>query len=362
MSLIYNGVEVEKIIYNGNEVESLIYNGVEAWSAAKGPLGLMLAAEGGGYGTWEYADLSGFDPVLNNNSWEKISQAAQWGIAPLLWNVGDVKMIELNGKIGDYLTADHLQLGVFILDINHPMYDEASGTMKPENNIIFGGFKSALTGGVDVALCDSRYGSSYKDGGKCFNMSHKTTQTSGEAQYGYNYGGWKGSDLRYDILGATSTKPSQYNVDKDTSNVGYDATAATLTSPKADTFLAALPSDLRSKIRLWTRWVDAVGNESNVDANVKATVDAVTLLAEFEISGQQGWANRYEKNHQAQMMYYANGNSKVKYKHNSTGEAVFWWGCSPSYYSSSRFCLFNGSSMDHNVARYVTGLSPAFKI
>ena len=295
--------------------------------------------------------------VLNDNSWATISQVAQAGEGELYWDVGDVKMIELNGKIGDYFTANHLQLGVFILDFNHPENGVA------ENNIIFGGFKTTLSGGKDVALCDSYYTSSSTDGSIYFNMSHRTTATSGNARYGYNYGGWKGSDLRYDILGATSTPPSQYNVDKTYSNVGYDATAATLTSPKANTFLAALPSDLRSVLRLRTHYVDNKGNKSNEAANVTAVIDAVSLLAEFEIFGSRTSANQYEKNRQQQMKYYAKGNSRIKYMHSATNISAIFWECSPIYNGSNSFCYVTTTgSAGGSYASTSFALAPTFKI
>jgi hypothetical protein len=298
--------------------------------------------------------------VLNDNSWDVISQVAQAGEGDTYWDVGDVKMITLNGNIGDYFTANNLSIGLFILDFNHPMNGVA------ENNIIFGGFKSAVANGVDVALCDSKYNSSSMDGSKCFNMNHKGTESGSAGSNGYygsNYGGWKGTDLRYDILGATSTAPSGYNTLKPTSNVGYDATPATLTSPKADTFLAALPSDLRSKIRLWTRYVDAVGNKSDVDANIKATVDAVTLLAEPEIFASRSYANQYEKNHNTRMKYYVNGNSTKKYKHDNTSTAVGRWECSPYYDGANYFCNVNtNGNASYNRARTCYALAPALKV
>jgi hypothetical protein len=295
--------------------------------------------------------------TLNDNSWETISQVAQEGTGDTYWDVGDVKMITLNGNIGDYFTANNLSIGLFILDFNHATNGVA------ENNIIFGGFKSAVANGVDVALYDSKYNISSVDGSICFNMSHKTTVTSGQAQYGYNYGGWKGSDIRYDILGATSTAPCQYNVNKNTSNVGYDATAATLTSPKANTFLAALPSDLRSKIRLWTRYIDAVGNASNSDANIKATVDTVTLLAEPEIFASRTHANQYEQNHNTRMKYYVNGNSTIKYKYDSTSTAARWSECSPDHDGSNSFCFVStGGGASVGDARGSGALAPALKV
>jgi hypothetical protein len=297
---------------------------------------------------------------LNEYTWNEISQIAQAGVGEDYFDVGDCKEITLNGKIGDYLTLSNQKLCVFILDFNHPENGVA------ENNIIFGGFKTALSGGKDVALCDSKYNTTSMDGSICFNMNHRGTESgsSGSAgYYGSNYGGWKGTDLRYDILGATSTQPSGYNTLKPTTNVGYDATAATLTSPKANTFLAALPSDLRSVLRLRTHYVDNKGNESNVDANVTAVTDAVSLLAEAEIFSSRSHANQYEQNHQQRMKYYANGNSTGKYKHSDMATAVSWWECSPRCDSSDSFCfvLANGYA-DGSRARYSGALAPALKV
>ncbi len=276
----------------------------------------------------------------------------------MYWDVGDAKEITLSGKVGDQLTLSSQKLCVFILDFNHMM----NGTA--ENNIIWGGFKSALTGGKDVALVDAKYNTVSTDGTICFNMNHKgqTTSSGSDGYYGTNYGGWKGSDLRYDILGATSTAPSMYNQLKSTSNVGYDATSSTLTSPKANTLLAALPSDLRNVMRLWTRWVDAVGNKSDVDANIKATVDAITLLAEPEIFSSRSYANQYEQNHNTQMAYYANGNSRIRYKHNDTSSTVWWWGCSPRYNGVDSFCaVYTGGGAGAGNASFSFALAPALK-
>jgi len=286
--------------------------------------------------------------TLNDNTWAQISQVAKAGNGDLYWDIGDCKEITLNGKVGNQLTLSNKKLCVFILDFNHKM----NGTA--ENNIIFGGFKTALTNGTDVALVDDQYDQYKTDGTIMFNMNHWGN---------HNYGGWKGSDFRYDILGATSTQPSDYGKDHTTSCVGYDATATTLTSPKANTLLAALPSDLRSNIRLWTRYVDAVGNSSNVDANIKATVDAITLLAEPEIFASRTYANQYEYNHNTRMAYYANGNGTIKKKHSDGSTAVLWWESSPLYYSASYFCLVysNGNADDYG-ASYSLALAPAFKM
>ncbi|MBR4384532.1 MAG: hypothetical protein IKP64_13365 [Selenomonadaceae bacterium] len=295
--------------------------------------------------------------TLNETSWATISAVAKAGIGDTHWDIGDCKEITLNGGIGNQLTLSNQTLCVFILHFNYAM----NGTA--DNNIIWGGFKTALTSGKDVALCDSKLNNGVMDGTICFNMNHRGQTSTGNGYYGTNYGGWKGTDLRYDILGATSQAPSQYNQLKSTSNVGYNATAATLTSPKANTVLAALPSDFRNALRLWSRWIDAKGNSSNVEANIEETIDAVSLLTEFEVQGARTYANEYEKNHQKQMDYYKSGNSKIKYNHSSTSSAVWWWLASPYCNSSSTFCRVHADgSASNNNARNSYAVAPAFKV
>lgn len=292
--------------------------------------------------------------ALNTYSWSEISQVARDGRGDEFWDVGDYKEITLDGKIGDYLTLSNQTLCVFILDFNHKM----NGSN--ENNIIFGGFRRSVIDNTMIYLNDSKYSSDIIDGTKCFNMNHTGTTPYYQCR---NYGGWKGSDLRYDILGATSTAPSQYNQYKTTSNVGYDATASTLTSPKADTLLAALPSDLRSVIRLWTRWIDAVGDWSDVDANIKATVDAVTLLAEIEVFSSTNYANQYEANHNTRMTYYALGNA-IQSNRYEGGPSAGWLFASPYRQGSDSFVTMRTGNLTagYTYSCRAFGLAPAFKV
>ena len=309
------------------------------------------------YGQYFIIELTYADPVLNNNSWETISTIAQRGAGDTYWDIGDRKTIILNGKIGTYLDLSNFETYVFILDFNHPINKYTA-----DNNIIFGGFKTALTGGIDICLCDRGYNGTGSSQVSYFNINHVQIDTTvGNS----NYGGWKGCDLRYDILGATQTPPDNYNsTSRNTSTAGYDATTAAITSPKASTLMSALPSDFRSVLRLWTRYVDNKGNASNVDANVTACIDAgISLLAEFEIFGSRSWANTYEKNHQKQMQYYTTGNSKVKYKHNATTTTAFWWTSSAMYYYAYSFCYVDSrGSCFSKETKTIIGLAPAFKV
>ena len=289
---------------------------------------------------------------LESFSWAEIAAIGAQDTGDNYWDVGDTKSLTLNGIIGT-LALSNYACKVYIIDFNY----------KGTNGVYFQGFKDA--NGIDIALCDSKYPSNSTDGTKYFNMNHKG-QTSSSSQAGYyntNYGGWKGSDLRYDILGSVNTAPSQYNQAKTTANVGYDATSAAKTSPVANTLMAALPSDLRAELEPWTVYSDNTGNKSNVAANVTTSVDYLPLLSEFEVHGARTYANQYEQNQQAQMAYYANGNSKIKYKHNDTATACWWWLRSADYYNGSNFCSTNtdGSASTNN-ANYSFGLAPAFRV
>ena len=127
--------------------------------------------------------------------------------------------------------------------------------------------------------------------------------------------------------------------------------------------MSVLPNSLRSVLRIWDRYIDYVGNKSDATGNCSTvTKDALSLLAEYEIFGARNGANQYEQNHQKQMAYYINGNSKVKYRHDATGTACIWWEASPFYSSVFAFCyvLANGTFGGGN-GRYDYALSPAFK-
>ena len=179
----------------------------------------------------------------------------------------------------------------------------------------------------------------------------------------YNYGGWAGCDLRYDVLGSTDVPPSGYGSTVTTSRVGYNASATCATNPVANTLMAALPADLRAVMKGVTKYADAVGNSSNVAANVKAFTDYLFLLAEFEVQGTRYYANQYEQNYQKQYAYYSSGNSRVMYRHNATGSTAWWWLRSASYGNSNIFCnVSTDGSAHYNNAGYAAALAPGFAV
>lgn len=270
--------------------------------------------------------------VLNENDWSVIKSVADASQGANYWAVGDRKAVTVNGTVGTQ--AINGTYYVYILGFDHNSSREGTG-------ITFGTFKTALSGGTDICLVDSHYNDYSTGGQKWFNMNHSSNTNSG---------GWKGCDLRYDVLGSTNSNNN-------------DAGTTTATSPVSGTLMAALPSDLRAVMKPMNIYTDNTGGGSNTASYVTKSVDYLPLLAEYEIFGTRSYANSAEQNYQAQYQYYKNGNSKVKYRHSSTSSAAYWWERSPYYNTSYSFCGVNADgAADYYDARYSFGLAPAFRV
>ena len=284
--------------------------------------------------------------ALNDQTWAEIRQVSDAGKGSEYWSVGDRKAVLVNGTVGTQ--AINQTLYVYILGFNH-------NSAKEGNGIQFGTFKTALSGGTDVCLTDGKYNSYDTGGTKYFNMNHWGN---------VNYGGWKACDLRYDVLGSTKTAPKNYGKQHASGDVGYDAPTDTATNPVANTLMAALPSDLRAVMKPITKYTDNVAGGTDVAGNISASVDYLPLLSEQEIfGGNRTYSNQYEKNYQVQYAYYSAGNSKVKYRHSSTGSTAYWWERSPRYSTGHAFCGVNtGGVANYSYAGYSIGLAPAFMV
>ena len=258
------------------------------------------------------------DPVLNNNSWETISKVSQMGLAAQYWAVGDTKTITINGKAGA-TTFSNLSIDAYIIGFNHNSAKEGANRIH---------FKLGKISGVQVGLVDSSYNRQVSTSGK-FTMNTSNT----------NSGGWNGSHMRKTVLGSDSTP----------------------TSPKSNTLLAALPSDLRAVMKSVTKYSDNTGGGNDTASYVKATTDYLFLLAEFEVFGKRVYANSVEKNYQAQYDYYKAGNSKIHYKHNATGTSAFVFCRSVRSDTPSTFCLVaTDGSTNYSNANISSGVAPGF--
>lgn len=261
---------------------------------------------------------------LDKASWDYISKQSLAGNAKNLWSVGDCKKIKLSGTAS--ALSLNTELYVYILDFDH----DASTVGGTKDGITFGTFKTALTDGVDVALYNSRG----------FGMNTSST----------NSGGWKNSNMRHNILGSTNIQNG-------------DATATTANSPKSNTLMSCLPADLRAVMRPMCVYTDNTGGGSDTASYVTTTIDFLPLLAEFEIHGDRFCANSAEKNNQTQYAYFKNGNSKVKYIHDSQSSTTPWWSRSPDFSNSGSFCsVYDNGGVTNDYASFSNGVAPAFKV
>lgn len=296
---------------------------------------------------WFMYDVVHFNPTLNDNAWSDISLASRTGVASSVWAVGDTKAVELNGTVGTL--AVNTTLYAYILGFDHNLSNGESA------GITFGTFKTAATDGVDVCLVDANY-NTIKSGTKTFNMQH----------WGYyNYGGWKGCDMRYDILGSTNVAPSGYGAGAVSGRVGYDPENYDIVNaPVANTLLAAFPQELRSIMKPNTKYTDNVaGGSGHVESNVTASTDYLWLLGAFEIFETTTSPNSYEAAKQARYQYYIDGGSRVKYRHSATTTAANWWERSPRYDGSSNFCrVITTGDAGGDMSYYSYGVGAAFLV
>ena len=244
---------------------------------------------------------------LNDTNWATIKQVSDANMGANFWAIGDCKQITMNGKVSDGLTLTNYSAWVFIIGFNHNAEREGNG-------IAFQGFK-ATKNGTPVCLTDSGYDTD-KTSGTWFNMNNANT----------NAGGWQESQMRQNVM------------------------------PRIK---AAFPSDLQAVIKSST--IYTAPNYGDIALTV--TPDEVFLLAEYEVFGVNNRASSQEPNYLKQYAYYSAGNSKVKYRHNATGSAAFWWERSPGLGPVAGFCRVsaNGSAVFNN-AYGSRGVSPAFKV
>lgn len=266
--------------------------------------------------------------ALNNISWADIKRISDAGLAKNYFSVGDAKQITINGTVGS-TSISNFSVWAFILGINHNSAKEGA------NRIHFQIGRTAQTYSASNGICfiDSTYGS-YNANNGSFTMNPASGSSSSK-----NAGGWNASHMRKTLLGSDGSP----------------------TSPAANTFLAALPSDLRAVMKTVTKYSDNTGGSSNTATYVTATTDCLFLLAEFEVQGTRSYANSAEQNYQVQYDYYKNGNSKIRYRHNATGSTAYWWLRSVYAGNSSYFCIVGtggGAGITYSGLSY--GVAPAF--
>lgn len=252
--------------------------------------------------------------TLNDCSWETIRIIADQGVGANYWNVGDRKAVILNGTVGA-LTLSNYTTYCFILGFNHNAELEGSNTI----HFQFG--KTALSGGTDIAFVDAGYENQYTASTSArFVMESANT----------NSGGWASSYMRNAIC---------------------------------STFLSAFPTELQSNVIEINKYTDNTGGGQDIADYVTATKDKNWLLSEFEIQGVRTNANTNEQNKQIQYAYYKSGNSKIKYKYNSTSISCVWWTRSVSSTSVAFFVwTLRAGTSDTGGSMVSVGFAPAFAV
>ena len=271
-------------------------------------------------GTTSYSlTLSFVSSTLNNNEWSIIKSVSDAGQGANYWSIGDRKAVTLNGTVGK-LSLSNVTTYAFIIGFNH------NASVEGSNRIHFQLAKTALSGGTDVCLCDSSYNSNVSTTGY-FSMNSSRT----------NSGGWASSQMRTNICG---TSLSSYS----------------------GTIIAVIPAALRAVLKSVTKYTDNTANGGGSTASyVTATTDYFFLLSEFEVFGSITYGNTNEKNKQAQYAYYSAGNSKIKYKHDGTSTAAYWWLRSPRASASNRFVRVDADGTVNYLSAYSSlGFAPGF--
>ena len=246
--------------------------------------------------------LDRFDPVLNNNTWEMISKAAQKGVAENIWSVGDTKEITLSGSVnGVNLSGTYL---CYILGFNH------NAALEGDNRIHFQLARS--TAGKE--LCFATF------------QLNKTYSTNG---------GWEACNLRNAILG---TDPTDC----------------------AGTFLGTFPADLLAVLRPTQKYSD---NGTGGDTTATATTDYLWIPAEKEVFGTITEGTSAQGAYQAQYAYYAAGGDLERYSHLRQTYSTEWWlrSRARSGVTIMNFCYVNDyGNLDIDIPSESLGVAPIF--
>ena len=246
-------------------------------------------------------------PPLNDCTWEEISDISTAGEGANYWAIGDCKEVVLNGLIGE-TTLSNFSMYAFIIGFDH------NSSLEGAKRIHFQLGKTALSGGTDICLYDW-------DG--FVQMNYERT----------NAGGWEKSRMR---------------------------TITCLLRNPIGSFGETVPAELRNVIRTVQKYTNNTGYSSSSSA-VTVTADDFFLLSEYEVFGNITKSNSYEANYQQQYAYYSAGNSKVKYRHNSTDRSFYWGLRSPSVVSNTAFAVvgYEGEP-DSRTADSNRGFAPGF--
>jgi len=246
--------------------------------------------------------------VLEENDIKYIVDAAKSGTAKNFWSVGDTIPIQLEYGYDVGLGA-HPIIYAYIIGFNHNPDIEGNNTIH---------FQLGKTeDGTDIAITTTHYGSGSSSSSGTFHMILQ----------GSNAGGWEGTSLRKNDLNKT--------------------------------FFSAFPTEWQNAMKNCPKYTNNIGQKSS---SVSVTEDKLWLLSEFEVFGEITRSTELEQNFQKQYSYYANGNSKIKYRSKSLDTTAIWWLRSPAF-ASSGFCCVLNDGLPGVAQQYMAyGLSACFAV
>ena len=126
-------------------------------------------------------------------------------------------------------------------------------------------------------------------------------------------------------------------------------------------FLTCLPEEWQDIITPCNKYTNNKGYNAT-EGDVTPTKDKIWLLSEFEVYGLCTGAYSVEQNYQQQYAYYANGNSKIKYKENDPATPCIWW-LRSVYDKSYCFCQVNAKGeIGYSRPEYSYGFAPGFMV
>lgn len=256
------------------------------------------------------------DATMENNATADVIAAIKAGKGRNIWDAGDRMAVVMNGTIGTLAVNDTYYAVLLGWDHNTSNGSETGAYFILGQN----------AAGTDICFVDSHYKSGSSASGSKWFCHNETTNS--------NAGGWNASKLRTSILNGGSTS-----------------------------FYTAMESTVRDAIVETTIYSDNTGGGQDNSSYVTSTKDKLWLPSEWEVQGTRDYANGSEKNKQAQFAYYANGNRKIRMKHNNTSAAAWWWMRSVFYFYVYDFCLVNtdGSASSYP-ANSSGGVAPCFRI
>lgn len=275
--------------------------------------------------------LLGYTPMpekgktLNEYTWAEIRQISDANLAADYgFKAGDTKSITINGTIGN-TTITNQTVDAVILGINH-------NAEKEGNNRIHFLIGKPSKGPYIKRLCgmtDSQYNTAVSTSGWC---SMNTSNT--------NSGGWKDSYMRQTFLGNTGTP----------------------TEPVENSFLAALPADLRAEMKSCTKYSDNTGGNTSLASAVTATTDYLFLLSEHEVIYGEN-SNPAEWNNQVRYDYFKEGKGQIAGSWGDPATAVDWWVRSVRKRYDPYFCCINTQELPGvGYSIYSKGVLPGFCI